>query len=346
MRRGTKPMLNATEVLKPPVKAERGVEAGGLIRKFQEIPRDLVILFCAFIVMCAVFAVLKPQFLYWRNIINVFRHMAVIFILATGQTFAILSAGIDMSQGAIASLVSVVTADIVIKNGVSWGILAGLGAGTFAGLVTGLFVGVARVQPFIATLGMIFMASGGALVYTGGVAIFGLDKPQYEGFFFIGGGYIGPIPVPVILAAIALVVVYYLMYRTPFGRHVYAIGGNEKAAVMSGINAGKTKLIIYTFSGFTATVGSILLTSRILSGQPHLGGFPLLMDSIASVVVGGTSLMGGEGGIFRTLMGALIIAFLGNGLNLLGVSTFIQQIVTGLIIIVSVWISILRSRRA
>jgi len=346
MRRGKKRMPKVTEVLKPPGIAEKEVEAQGLKSRLQEIPRDIIILFCAFIVMCAVFAILKPQFIHWRNIINVLRQMAVVFILASGQTFAILSAGIDMSQGAIASLVSVVTADIVMKYGVFWGILAGLGAGTFAGLITGLFVGVARVQPFIATLGMIFMASGGALVYTGGVAIFGLDKPQYESFFFFGGGYIGPIPLPVILAVIVLIVVYYLMYRTPFGRHVYTIGGNEKAAVMSGINAGKTKLVIYTFSGFTATVGSILLTSRILSGQPHLGGFSLLMDSIASVVVGGTSLMGGEGGIFRTLMGALIIAFLGNGLNLLGISTFIQQIITGLIIIVSVWVSILRSRRA
>jgi len=329
----------------PPGKT-KGENGQGLRMKFQEIPRDLVILFGAFLVMCAVFAVLKPQFLNWRNIINVFRHTAVVFILASGQTFAILSAGIDMSQGAIASLVSVVAADVVMKYGVVWGILAGMGAGTFAGLVTGLFVGAARVQPFIATMGMIFMASGGALVYTGGIAIFGLDKPQYQGFFFPGGGYVGPIPVPVILALITLVVVYYLMYRTPFGRHVYAIGGNEKAAVMSGVNAGRTKLLIYVLSAFTAAVGSILLTSRILSGQPHLGGFPLLMDSIASVVVGGTSLMGGEGGIFRTIIGALIIGFLGNGLNLLGVSTFVQQIVIGLIIIVSVGVSVLRSRRA
>jgi len=311
-----------------------------------DVPRDLIILFCAFLVMCAVFAILKPQFLHWRNIINVFRQMAVVFILASGQTFAILSAGIDMSQGALASLVSVVTADTVIKHGVLWGILAGLGTGTLVGLITGFVVGLAGVQPFIVTLGMIFMASGGALVYTGGIAIFGLDKPQFGNFFFFGGGYVGPIPVPVILAVTVLALVYYLMYRTPFGRHVYAIGGNEKAAVMSGIDAGMTKLVIYTLSGLAATVGSILLTSRILSGQPNLGGFPLLMDSIASVVVGGTSLMGGEGGIFRTLMGAMIIAFLGNGLNLLGISTFVQQIVTGLIIIVSVAVSILRTRRA
>ena len=136
------------------------------------------------------------------------------------------------------------------------------------------------------------------------------------------------------------------MYRTPFGRHVYAIGGNEKAALMSGVNAGRVKILIYTLSGLSATVGSILLTSRILSGQPHLGGVSILMESIASVVMGGTSLMGGEGGIYRTLLGALIIGFLGNGLNLLGVSTFVQQIVIGLIIIVSVWASIIRSRRA
>jgi ribose transport system permease protein len=339
-------MLRVTEVLGAPETAKPGVEVSWVKKKFLEIPRDLVILFVAFLVMCAIFALLKPQFLNGRNIMNVLRQIAVVFILASGQTFSILSAGIDLSQGAICSLVSVVSADIVIRHGVFWGILAGLGAGTFCGLVTGLFVGLAGIQPFIATMGMIFIASGGALVYTGGIAIFGLDKPQYQGFFFPGGGYLGPIPMPVVIATFFMIGVCYLLYRTPFGRHVYAIGGNERSAIMSGIHAGRTKLFIYVISGFTATVGSLLLTSRILSGQPHLGGFPLLMDSIASVVVGGTSLMGGEGGIFRTLIGAFIIGFLGNGLNLLGVSTFVQQIVIGLIIILSVGASILRSRKA
>ncbi len=339
-------MFSLMEILRPPIEMKRNEEGSILKKSYQEIPRDVIILFCAFLVMCAVFAVLKPQFLNFRNIINVLRQIAVVFILASGQTFAILSAGIDLSQGAIVSLVSVVTADIVIKYGVFWGVIAGLGVGTLAGLITGLFVGKAKVQPFIATMGMIFIASGGGLVYTGGIAIFGLDKPMYQSFFWFGGGYLGPIPVPVILAIVGLIIVYFLMYRTQFGRHVFAIGGNEKAAIMSGINAGRVKILIYTLSGFTATVGGVILTSRILSGQPHLGGFSLLMESIASVVIGGTSLMGGEGGIFRTLLGALIIGFLGNGLNLLGVSTFVQQIVIGLIIIVSVWASTMRSRRA
>lgn len=339
-------MFSRMEIVRPSTETKKGAEGPTWKKIYQEIPRDMVILLCAFLVMCAVFAILKPQFLNFRNILNVFRTTAVVFILASGQTFSILSAGIDLSQGAIVSLVSVVTADIVIKYGVFWGIVAGLFAGTLAGFITGLFVGKARIQPFIATMGMIFIASGGALVYTGGIAIFGLDRPIYQSFFWFGGGYIGLIPVPVIAAILVGIIVYFMMYRTQFGRHVYAIGGNEKAAIMSGINAGRTKLLIYTFSGFTATIGGVILTSRILSGQPHLGGFSLLMDSLASVVIGGTSLMGGEGGIFRTLLGALIIGFLGNGLNLLGVSTFVQQIVIGLIIIVSVWVSILRSKRA
>ena len=332
--------------VKSPAAMGKSAEPAVWKKIYQEIPRDVVLLICAFLVMCAVFAILKPQFLNFRNIINVFRTTAVVYILACGQTFSILSAGIDLSQGAIVSLVSVVTADIVIKYGTFWGIIAGLFAGTLAGLITGLFVGKARIQPFIATMGMIFVASGGVLVYTGGVAIFGLDRPIYQSFFWFGGGYLGPIPVPVITAILVGIAVYILMYRTQFGRYVYAIGGNEKAAIMSGVNAGRTKLLIYTFSAFTATLGGVILTSRILSGQPHLGGFSLLMDSLASVVIGGTSLMGGEGGMFRTLLGALIIGFLGNGLNLLGVSTFVQQIVIGVIIIVSVWVSILRSKRA
>ncbi len=314
-------------------------------RRFQYVPWDLVILFLAFLLMCAAFAILKPQFLNLRNIINVFRQIAVIFVMASGQTFVILSGGIDLSQGAIINLVSVVTADIVIQYGVGWGILAGLAIGTICGVISGLFVSKAKIQPFIATLGMLFIASGGALVYTGGIAIFGLDKPMYQSFFWFGGGYIGPVPVPVVFAVATLVIVYLLMYRLRFGRHVYAIGGNESVALVSGVNVVRTKIIIYTLSSFMATVGGITLTSRILSGQPYLGGFSILMESIAAVVIGGTSLMGGEGGIFRTLMGALFIGFLGNGLNLLGVSTFVQQIVIGMIIILSVWMSVIRSRR-
>ena len=231
-------MSSQMETVRPPTETRKNVEGPAWKKIYQEIPRDVVLLFCAFLLMCAVFAILKPQFLNFRNIINVFRTTAVVFILACGQTFAILSAGIDLSQGAIVSLVSVVTADIVIKYGTFWGIIAGLFAGTLAGFITGLFVGKAKIQPFIATMGMIFVASGGALVYTGGVAIFGLDRPIYQSFFWFGGGYIGPIPVPVISAILVGIVVYFLMYRTEFGRYVYAIGGNEKAAVMSGVNAG------------------------------------------------------------------------------------------------------------
>ena len=159
-----------------------------------------------------------------------------------------------------------------------------------------------------------------------------------------GGGYIGPIPVPVIFAIGTLIVSYLLLYRLRFGRHVYAIGGNEGVAMVSGVNVVRTKIVIYALSSIAATAGGIILTSRILSGQPYLGGFSTLMESIASVVIGGTSLKGGEGSIFRTLMGALFVGFLTNGLNLLGISTFVQQIVIGMIIILSVWMSVIRSR--
>ena len=337
--------INSGQRQTPSVGIGKSGEAYKWRKKFQDIPRDMIILFFAFLVMCAIFAILKPQFLNLRNIINVLRQIAVVFVLASGQTFVILSGGIDLSQGSIVNLASVVTADIVIQYGVSWGVIAGLGAGTLCGVMSGLFVGKAKVQPFIATLGMLFVASGGALVYTGGIAIFGLDKPAYQSFFWFGGGYMGPIPVPVIIAVAVLIITYLLMYRMRFGRHVFAIGGNENVALVSGVNVVRTKILIFTMSAFAATMGGIILTSRILSGQPYLGGFKILMESIASVVIGGTSLKGGEGGIFRTLMGALFIGFLGNGLNLLGVSTFVQQIVIGMIIILSVWLSVLRSRQ-
>ena len=224
-------------------------------KRLQQVPLDLLILFLAFLLMCTAFAILKPQFLNLRNIINVLRQIAVIFIMASGQTFVILSGGIDLSQGAIVNLVSVITADIVIQHGVAWGMIAGLVAGTLCGVISGLFVSKARIQPFIATLGMLFVASGGALVYTGGIAIFGLDRPMYQSFFWFGGGYIGPVPVPVLFAIATLIIVYLIMYRLRFGRHVYAIGGNEGVALVSGVNVVRTKIVIYTLSSFMATVG-------------------------------------------------------------------------------------------
>lgn len=302
-------------------------------------------LFVAFLVMFGIYSLLSPAFLTVNNVFNVLRQSSVVFFLAAGQTLALLSAGIDLSQGSIVSLVSVVTADMMMRGYGFWvGTLSGLVVGTACGLFTGLWVGKARLNPFIATLGMNYIAAGIALLYTGGDAIFGLPQDCLKIMGWIGEGYLLGLPIPVILSGLALGVMFLFLNHTRLGRSIYAIGGSEEASNVSGINIPRTKIWVYTLSGLLASLGGAILTSRCISGQPILGGGTLLLESIGSVVIGGTSLFGGEGGILRTLLGVMIISFGINGLNLLATSTYLQDVVVGAIIIFSVWIGILRRK--
>jgi len=314
------------------------------------LDRQVLLLAAALLGMGIVFSLLSPYFLTAENFGNVIRQAAIVYIVAAGQTITILSAGIDLSQGMVASLVSVVAVDAIIRAGVVTGSLLGLLAGAAAGLFTGLMVAYVRVQPFLATIGMLYIAGGLALVYTSGRTLFFIDVTGQQvgarGFFWLGQGHVGPIPTPVLAALAVAGLLTLLMSRTPFGRYVYAIGGNEEAAAMSGVPVRGVKVGIYLVSGACAGIAAYLLSSRSASGHPHLGGFPLLMDGIASVAIGGTNFMGGEGGIYRTAMGVLIVAFLGNGLNILGVSTFVQQMIIGAIIIAAFWLSVARRRVA
>ena len=317
-----------------------------LRRRFVGLHWENLLLFIAFLSMCGIFAVLSPAFLSVSNFLNVFRQSAVLFFLASGQTLAILCAGIDLSQGSIVSLVSVVTADIIMRgHGVFAGALGGIASGTLCGLFTGIWIGKARLNPFIVTLGMNYIAAGIALLYTGGDAIFGLPKESLEIFGWFGEGYFCGIPVPIILAAIHLVMMYFFLNHIRLGRHIYATGGNQETAIVSGVNVVRVKIMTYTLSAFFASLGGFILSSRCISGQPILGGGSLLLESIGSVVIGGTSLVGGEGGILRTLLGVMIMSFMVNGLNLLATSTFVQDMIVGGIVIFSVWISILRKRQ-
>jgi ribose/xylose/arabinose/galactoside ABC-type transport system permease subunit len=313
-----------------------------------ELDWQVILLGVALVAMGILFSVLSPHFLTAENFGNVIRHAAIVYIVAAGQTITILSAGIDLSQGMIASLVSVVTVDAILRFGVVTGGALGLLSGGAAGLFTGLMVAYVRVQPFLATIGMLYIAGGLALVYTSGRTLFFIDvtgqKVEAGGFFWFGQGHVGPVPAPVLVALAVVALLYLLMSRTPFGRYVYAIGGNEEASAMSGVPVREVKVAIYVISGACAAIAAFLLSSRSASGHPHLGGFPLLMDGIAAVAIGGTNFMGGEGGIYRTALGVLIIAFLGNGLNILGVSTFVQQMIIGAIIIAAFWVSVARRR--
>ena len=299
----------------------------------------------ALLVMIIVFSMLSPYFLTRTNITNVLVQSAPLLILATGQTFALLMGGLDLSQGSILSLVSVVTAGVMMRHRILLGAVAGLGTGFGIALVNGLLVGHARIQPFIVTLGTLYIAAGLAMVYSGGSSIFGLPKPDVDYFFWFGGGFIGPAPVPVLIAVVLIVATHITLTRTRFGRHVYAVGGSESVAIMSGIEVGRVKILIFLISGGCAAIAGFLMSGRVISGQPLLGAGDILLQSIGSVIIGGTSVFGGQGGVLRTVLGVLVIAFMVNGLNLLAIETFAQQVIVGAIIILSVWVNTLRRRQ-
>jgi ribose/xylose/arabinose/galactoside ABC-type transport system permease subunit len=299
----------------------------------------------ALLAMIVVFSTLSPYFLTRTNVTNVLVQSAPLLILANGQTFALLMGGLDLSQGSIVSLVSVVTAGVMMRHHIALGAAAGLGVGFGIALANGLLIGRARIQPFIVTLGTLYMAAGLAMVYSGGSSIFGLPKPDVDYFFWFGGGFIGPVPVPVLIAVLLIAAAHVVLTRTRFGRHVYAVGGSEAVAVMSGIEVDKVKILIFLVSGGCASIAGFLMSGRVISGQPLLGAGDILLQSIGAVIIGGTSVFGGQGGVPRTVLGVLVIAFMVNGLNLLAIETFAQQVIVGAIIILSVWVNSLRRQR-
>jgi ribose/xylose/arabinose/galactoside ABC-type transport system permease subunit len=290
--------------------------------------------------LAVVFGSINPNFWSVTNMANVSRQISTLALISIGQTFAILSAGIDLSVGSQLALVSVVCAQQMLNYGVAGGVVAGVFAGALAGLVNGLLIARARIPPFIATLGMLVAARGVALTLSGGLPIAGLPRE----FLVLGAGYWGPLPIPTIIAVAAFVLAHFVLSRTIFGRYVYAIGSNEEAAVLSGINVAKYKILVYVASGVFAGIAGVVLTSRVISGQPTLGEVQELY-SIAAVVIGGGRITGGAGGIRQTLMGVLVLGILGNGLNLIQVSSYVQNIVIGAIIVGAVYIDLVRERR-
>lgn len=292
-------------------------------------------------VMFIVLSFLSPHFLTTDNLMNVTRQVAVNAILATGMTFVIISAGIDLSVGSILALSGCVMA-LALKSGVGIvpGILIGMGVGSLCGLVNGFLIGFMRLPPFIATLGMMSVARGLALVVTKGYPVFGFPA----GFDYLGTGYLWDvIPVSLILTILVIVAAYFVLKHMKIGRYVYVIGGNEEAAALSGINVKLHKMIIYTICGFLAGLASVMFVSRLNSAQPT-AGIAYELDAIAATVIGGTSLFGGVGTIWGTVIGVLIMGFLRNGLNLLNVSSFWQQVAIGIVIIIAVYVDQLRHR--
>ncbi len=311
------------------------------------LSNQTMFMFIILLVMLFAFSQLSPHFFTKDNLLQITIQAAVICMLGAGQTFVILTSGIDLGVGSVLALVTVVSA-IVMESwgalvkahvpltgqigGLVPGLLAGLLIGAVCGLANGVCVGKLRIPPFVATLGMMGIARGFALIVTGGIPRFRLAA----GADFLGQGHVLGVPVPTISVFVLFAICYVVLSRTKLGRYTYAIGSNPQATLLSGINVSTYLVLIYTISGLTAAMAGLTEMSRIGSGQPA-GGQGYELDSIAAVVLGGTSLLGGEGKILGTLIGALIIAILRNGLNILNIYAFWQQVAIGFIIILAVF---------
>jgi ribose/xylose/arabinose/galactoside ABC-type transport system permease subunit len=292
----------------------------------------------AIAVLAVLFSLSSPTFMQWSNAANIGRQIASTALISWGQTMVILTAGIDLSVGSVAALVSVVAASVIKSQGTLAGMLAGLCVGTLAGLVNGFFVGKVRMPPFVVTLAMMSAARGAAMTYTGGVPVFGLQSGFLE---FVGQRSLAGIPVSALAAFMGFAAVYLILTRTRFGLALYAIGGSQPAAMLAGIPITRYLIYVYTLCGLLTGVSGILLTGRMNSGQPLIGS-GLELQSIAAVCIGGTSLFGGRGSVVGTAFGLLLVGMLTNGLDILGISSFIQQIIIGVVILVSVLVSLNR----
>lgn len=287
-----------------------------------------------FFALCIVISIITPRFLTLSNITNVLTQISVNAIIAVGMTFVILTGGIDLSVGSILAISGAVAAYIVKASGsVILALIVAAVIGVAIGLINGVLISKGKVQAFIVTLASMTIFRGVTYVFTNGTPISGLGGT----FGDIGNKKLGFLPVPVLITLIIVLIAYYVLSETRFGRYLYALGGNEDSARLSGINTDKIKSMVYAVSGVAAAISGVIITSRIGSASPNAGsGFEL--DAIAAVVIGGTSLSGGEGSVMGTIIGALIIGVLNNGLNLMNVSPFYQSIVKGAVILIAVLI--------
>ncbi|MFL4359224.1 ABC transporter permease subunit [Streptococcus uberis] len=299
----------------------------------------------ALIGLMIVITIINPNFLTTNNLLNLLLQVTANGFIAFGMTFVILTGGIDLSVGSILALSSALTAGLIAKGTpVGIAILLALALGGIFGMLNGLLISYGKLAPFIVTLATMTIFRGATLVYSNGNPITGGLSDSFT-FQFIGQGYIFGIPFPVILMFLVFLILYLLLHKTAFGKSVYAVGGNEKAAYISGIKLNNVKIVIYTLSGMMAAISGLIITSRLSSAQPTAGA-SYEMDAIAAVVLGGTSLSGGKGRILGTLIGALIIGGLNNGLNIIGVSAFWQQVVKGVVILIAVLLDRLKVAKA
>jgi len=288
------------------------------------------------IVLIGIVGILSPSFFTVANLLNVLRQTSINGVIAAGMTFVILTGGIDLSVGSILGFSGAVAASC-LASGQSMlvTIVLTLVIGSGVGLINGIIISKGKLQPFIVTLATMTILRGATLVFTDGKPISLGTGTSAIAFSKIGGGTILGIPTPVVIMIFAFAICYYILTQTKMGRYTYALGGNEEATKLSGLNADRIKMFVYTISGLLASVAAIIITSRLFSAQPTAGdGYEL--DAIAAVVLGGTSLTGGKGKISKTIVGALIMGVLSNALNLLDVSSYYQMMVKGVVILIAV----------
>ncbi|BAY13088.1 ABC transporter permease subunit [Calothrix sp. NIES-2098] len=292
------------------------------------------------LLICILFAVLTPSFLTPGNAINILRQASINIVLATGMTFVILTGGIDLSVGSILAVSAVVTLIASLVPGLGWAaVIVGLLTGLVLGLINGALITFLDVPPFIVTLGSLTALRGVAYLVANGTTVINRDI----NFAWVGNSYLGPFPWLVVIALLAVLASWFILRQTVLGVQIYAVGGNERAARLTGIKVNRVLLFVYGVSGLLAGLAGIMSASRLYSASGLLGqGYEL--DAIAAVILGGTSFTGGIGTIGGTLLGALIIAILNNGLTLLNLSYFWQLVVKGLVIILAVMIDRLRRR--
>lgn len=292
-------------------------------------------------ILALVLWILTPYFLTIANLLNIAQQTSINAIIAVGMTLVIITAGIDLSVGSILAFSGVVLAS-TLQAGlpIPVAILVGLAIGTICGLINGLFITIGKLPPFISTLGMMSVARGAALLFSQGRPISGFSKT----FRLFATGKILHIPMPIIIMVCIYIIAHFVLTKTRLGRYAYAIGGNEQVAVLSGVSVKFHKAMVYAICGMLSGLAAVILTARLNSAQP-IAGIMYELDAIAATVIGGTSLMGGEGTIVGTLIGAFIMGVLRNGLNLLGVSSFIQQIVIGSVIIIALLVDMALKKR-
>lgn len=308
-------------------------------RGFQKLNWDEFLVPALLMVLVTGLTILSDHFLTMGNLLNVLQQISILAIIAAGMTFVIIGGGFDLSVGSVVALSGSLAALIMVKYGVVIGIGGGLLAGMTVGLINGLLVSKLDVSPFITTLGMLVVARGVALGLTGGSAV--LDLPK--SFSWLGNGKFLGIPVSGLVVIVVFAVGLVVLRKTTFGLKIYAVGGNKEAARLSGMKVNRIIVATYVICGFTAALAGILLTARLRSGDPT-AGVTMELFAIAAVVLGGASLRGGEGFLGRTLLGVLFIGFLENGLNLLNVPYYWQQVVIGILFIFAAVVGTVRKR--